>query len=370
MGKTVRIAAILACAGCTAMGTVGRAGDAAPSSTETAGAKVKVEKVEFMGWKDSFRLSNGACEMVIVPSIGRVMHFGPAGGENLIWVDAKLAGKIAAKPDNQWHNFGGDKVWPADQAVWGWPPVYEFDCAPAVAEEIPGGVRVTGQVSPRFGAHYVREFVMDPVKPLVYIRQHHVKAQATMGKDEQKDQEVAVPLTIWSVTQVKKPVYSMLQLGDATTTAPAATSPGAGFTKFPQGFVASRFKLGQTVLALENDEKGATKVGVPPDKDYANGWVAAVYDKVMLVESHGLVKGAKYPDNGCPSELYAAGAGMGSYVELELLSPLKDMKKGDTLQDDTIWQLVTVTDEQVKDIEKAGAAAKAAHKAALERLKK
>jgi hypothetical protein len=47
-------------------------------------AEVKVEKIEYKGWRNSYRVSNGEVELVVTGDIGpRVMRFGFVGGQNL-----------------------------------------------------------------------------------------------------------------------------------------------------------------------------------------------------------------------------------------------------------------------------------------------
>jgi hypothetical protein len=137
-----------------------------------------VQKTDYHGWKDAWRISNGACELIIVPQVNRVMYFGLIGSPSALWNNDSLAGQVQLSDDHQWHNFGGDKVWPTQQDWWkrfsdrqGWPPPYTFDAAPAVAEAIPNGVRITTQKSPDYGTRTVREFVMDASRPMVIVRQ-------------------------------------------------------------------------------------------------------------------------------------------------------------------------------------------------------
>ena len=55
--------------------------------------------------------------MVVVPQIGRIMHYGFVGGENILWSDSQHHGKVlpGGKPDLDeegqfaWTNFGGDR---------------------------------------------------------------------------------------------------------------------------------------------------------------------------------------------------------------------------------------------------------------------
>jgi hypothetical protein len=65
----------------------------------------------------------------------------------------------------------------------------------------------------------------------------------------------------------------------------------------------------------------------------------------MLVQSHRLTGGAKYPDDGLQADLYTSPTGFALYTEMELLSPLVLLHAGEKLEDDRIWQVVPVTDD-------------------------
>src|SRR5215469_11064337 len=62
--KIIVVAALLACA---------------------AGAAVKVEKVNYAGWPNCYKVSNGEVELIVTGDVGpRIIRFGFAGGQNLL----------------------------------------------------------------------------------------------------------------------------------------------------------------------------------------------------------------------------------------------------------------------------------------------
>jgi len=63
---------------------------------------------EYMGWTNSFRLANGLVDAVIVPEAGRMIHFGPAGGENLLRLDKSLAGKSYPRKNGKTGKISAD----------------------------------------------------------------------------------------------------------------------------------------------------------------------------------------------------------------------------------------------------------------------
>jgi hypothetical protein len=267
----------------------------------------------------------------------------------VMWINPSGAGTVVPKDDGQWHNIGGDKLWPAPQAAFGWPPPYQFDCGPSTVEPIPGGIRLKSQVNPKFGAYGVREFVLDASRPLVRARQKLVKAEGN-----------AAGLILWTVSQVREPDFAIL---------PAAPAAGAERFKALQGKPTEpQLGLHKSVVSIRYDETLGAKIGVAPDANLREGWVAGVFGRTMIVQSQALAKSASYPDGGLQAEIFTATKEHGRYMELELLSPLKELKPGEEMSNDEVWQLVNLEDAQADDPERAGAVARELHASALKVL--
>ena len=315
-----------------------------------ASAEVTVTQIRYTKWDGAWNIKNAACEMVIVPQVGRVMSLSVSGSKNVLWNNPELAGQTVPKDDNTWHNFGGDKVWPTQQDWWikyttrnGWPPPYSFDGAAQTAERIEGGVRMTSPDSPEFGTRTVREFVMDPSRPLVHVRQWFTKSQ---GKP--------VTMSLWTVTQVRKPDYALLPIDGPTD------------LKTLGPVVREKLKIEDGVVSLRNDPSASQKIGAVASTRTDGDWVAGVFGQEVLVESRRRREG-HYPDGNCQAEVYTAPAKDGSYVELEMLSPMTELTTEQTLRDDVVWQIVRL-EMGNPNVGKCAAAARAAHEQALREL--
>ena len=60
----------------------------------TSFASVSIERTEYKGWVDAVHLNNGEVELVVVPQIGRIMHYGFIGDENILWLDPETHGTV------------------------------------------------------------------------------------------------------------------------------------------------------------------------------------------------------------------------------------------------------------------------------------
>ncbi len=344
-----RLCLLLAIATCFSIGG---------TCTAQGQSPVTIEKTAYHGWKEAWRIRNSACEMVVVPQVNRVMYFGRIGGTNALWNNDALAGQVVRADDHQWHNFGGDKVWPTQQDWWerysdrkGWPPLYTFDVAPAAAEPIERGIRTTSQKSPDFGTRTVREFVMDPSRAMVVVHQWF-----------QKEDGKSVTMTLWNVMQVPKPDFAMLAHGRQVD--------GQPYKNLGQQIVAGRVKVHASVVSITNDSQKPMKIGAKLDPSgKQDDWLAAVRGKEMVLQSRRLEPGSTYPDGGCPAQIYTAPARDGSYVEIEMLGPMKELKTSEMLRHDMVWQILPLTEEQAADPEKAAVAAREAHRHALDELR-
>lgn len=313
------------------------------------GGRVAVERIHYNGWPPAWRVRNDRCELVIVPAVTRVMRFALVGGPNLLWEDAALASKTFATDDGTWHNIGGEKLWPTQQKDLfkkytghdGWPPPWPWDAGASQAEPIANGVRLVLPHDKNFGAHAVREFTLDASRAMLHVRQWIEKTEGPPAQ-----------MTLWTVCQANNPSVALL---------PCEHGRFHNF-EMPSPLI----EVAQASVTLGRDAEKGLKIGVPAAGQ--KGWVAAVFNRsgagqIMLVQSHRLVGKAQYPDDGLQAELYTSPKNFAFYTEMELLGPLVNLRPGEKLRDDRIWQLVPVEGDAYAEI------AARAHARALEELK-
>lgn len=70
---------------------------------------VTIEKLEWKGWPNCRRLSNGTVELIVTQDIGpRVMHFGFTGGQNLF---KEFTDQLGQSGEITWQIRGGHRLW-------------------------------------------------------------------------------------------------------------------------------------------------------------------------------------------------------------------------------------------------------------------
>lgn len=277
--------------------------------------------------RTAFRLSDGCTEAVVVPEIGRVMRYGFVGGSNFLWNSPRKT-----YGENEWKNWGGDKTWPAPQLWWpviaerGWPPNPAWDGNPHTARVLSNGhLQMTSEVAKGFGSRVVREFWFERNGDFV------------IGQTVEKVKGEPLLLSIWNVTQIEPPDAIFLPLN------PQSIYKNNFHWLIPPEDESPIVQMTPTLLQVR------PSVGVSAKKIYKVGAdtsvvaVAAVKDGYAMMEKATRQDG-EYPDGavggaGFPVEVYNNGDAKENYVELELLSPLHLLKKGDRYQHTVRWSL-------------------------------
>jgi hypothetical protein len=212
-------------------------------------AKITVTKTNYQGWQDSYILSNGQVEAVVVPKVGRIMQFRFKGGESTFWENPQVYGKAPNIKSEEWGSFGagGDKTWPAPQSAWekitgrGWPPPATFDSIAVTARVNRSEVTLTSAIDPFYGIRIYRKITLEPYKPVMNIT-------TTYEKVNGKPQNVSV----WIVTQFRDPVavYAVL---------PQPSIFPEGYNKQSENLPAN-LKVDNGLLSLARDRNKSHKL--------------------------------------------------------------------------------------------------------------
>jgi hypothetical protein len=282
-------------------------------------AKTATWLTNYHGWTNSIVLSNATVQALVVPAVGRIMqfrfHHQPDGP---FWENTGLWGKAPAA--NSWDtagSFGGDKVWPAPQSVWNWPPPRAFDSLSftgAVTET--GVVTLAGPVDASFGMRVLRQISLHPVEPILRVASAFEKVA---GNPRQ--------VSVWVVTQLKDPERVFMPI-------PAGTLFTNGYTRL--GTVPRDLVITNNLVSLARDPGTGTKIG---NDASALLWIGP--ENALLIESPrvpGLAKAA-YPDGGSSAEVYT-NPNPTAYVELEFLGPLERLAVGEMAERVSVYTLL------------------------------
>ena len=264
-------------------------------------------------------ITNNTITVKIAPSIGRIIHFGFNNQRNILWLNNN------PKAENQgWINWGGDKIWPAQQSNWNliygggsWPPQTSLDGKPfQVTEQSDSKVVIESTCDTNLHIRLRRSISINPNKPELTIINTITRTAPSPW-----------PVQIWSVSQCIPPRATMLAI--------AANAPDRKTRPFSNLWDAPLPSPNATII---NDR--ALYFRLSKDLTIAKtgtigSWCAALYDDLTFLQAFDAPADACYPD-GANVEAFM----FDSYTELELLSPSVHLQAGQSTTSTTTWYLL------------------------------
>ncbi len=293
------------------------------SFTGTASAQAvptRIIPVDYQGWTNSYLMTNGKVEAIVVPAIARVMQFRMVGDDTgVFWINEELLGKHPKEKSDTWDNFGGDKTWPAPQQDWpkmigrGWPPPTGFDAKPMDAKVDRDVLVLTSKPDPEYGIEVVRRVALTAEATAMTITTEYHKLSGS-----------PVTVAVWVITQMRDPqnIFALL---------PAKPTFPGGYKQF-MGPPPKDIRIDGRLLSMSRDPKNEINIGTDSSSLV---WVGSDY--VVRIDSE---RGAgDYPSGGCSAFLYT-NPDRAPYVELETVGPLSTMKVGDTIRRTDTYTMV------------------------------
>ncbi|MHB8218128.1 MAG: hypothetical protein ACYDDS_18800 [Candidatus Sulfotelmatobacter sp.] len=280
-------------------------------------AAVKVEKTEYKGWSNCYRVSNGEIDLVVTGDVGpRVIRFGFVGGQNLF---KEFSEQLGRSGEEKFQLRGGDRVWKApEDPVATWAP----DNVPVTVRLTPTGLVAT-----------------EPIEPLTNLQKEIEISMASSGTTVIVYHRITnrslftLEFAPWALTM-------MAPGGMAVTGFPPrgkhpanleATNPLVmwAYTNLAD----SRWRFTRKYLMLRQDPKNgeAQKLGMfNPDT-----WAAYVLSNEVFVKRTTPDRAKIYPDFGCSFETFTNN----DFLEIETLGPMTKMAPGQTVEHVEHWGL-------------------------------
>jgi hypothetical protein len=299
---------------------------------------VSITRMDFHGWPHCYRLSNGTAEVTVVPQVARIMQYGPAGEEGLLFVNPALTPEaIGTAEPKEYPDYGGHKLWVAPERVWGWPPDPALDRGPcSVTVLADGALLVTGTPSPTAGVRFDRLLRLDPEGTRLTIEQRMTNTSGA-------------PVTwgIWDVTQVTTDDTAVIPLGEGAQ------------TRFGEGEEAAAQwrRVGDAYLVTKPESAQKLFVSGGP------GWLACRTGGWLFLKSFKIQEAAP-PEPETPREAWVGTRG---FMELEFVGPEVTLKPGQTTALTQEWRYYPLGPEAATDEGLVRAAGQAAASAGVEK---
>lgn len=279
---------------------------------------LRIEQINYAGWQDSYRISNGAVEVVIPRDVGpRIMHYGFDGGQNLLAVFADQAGKSG---EATWQARGGHRLWIApEDPVKSYAPDNERVAIAVrgdVVESTGAVEKITGiekHIAVKVSAtgtgveitHTLRNAGSEPYRLAPWALS--MMAQGGVGihgfpprGTHPRDLAPVNPLVMWAFTNLTDPRWSLLE----------------------------------KYLCLRQDPANATpqKLG----SYHRDTWGAYLLKGELFVKHYrAIAPPSSYPDFGCSFETFTNA----DFLELETLGPITSLGPGESLTHTERWSL-------------------------------
>jgi len=296
-----------------------------------ADAAVTVEKTQYQGWANCYRVTNGEVELIVTADVGpRIIRFGFVGGQNLF---KEYADQLGKSGEEKFQLRGGDRVWKApEDPIATWAP----DNVPVEIQVTPTGL-----------------IAREPVEPLTKLQKEIEISLAPTGTTVR----VAHRITNRSLFPLEFAPWALTMMapgGLAVSGFPPrgkhpinleATNPLVmwAYTNLSD----PRWKFTKKYLTLRQDPNNAEaqKLGM----FNADTWAAYLLGGEAFVKRTKADPSQVYTDFGCSFETFTNN----EFLEVETLGPMTKVQPGQTVELVENWalfrnaKLAEITDEEL-----------------------
>ncbi|MFQ5795611.1 MAG: hypothetical protein ACE5JP_11250 [Candidatus Bipolaricaulia bacterium] len=280
---------------------------------------MEVEKTDYKGWQNCYRLFNDLVDLIVTTDVGpRIIRFGFVNGENEFKEYEEMIGVTGG---DEWRIYGGHRLWHAPEAK---PRTYFPDNSPVQLEQHPdsGFVRLIQPTEPTTGIQKEIDIRLDPNQ--AHVELTHRLHNANLW---------AVEFAPWGLSVMAQGGKSIIPLPPRGSheehLLPTTTVALWAYTDMTD----PRWTWGSKYVMLHQDPKIETpqKVGVM----VTDGWVACARNGHLFVKKLDYINGAHYPDFGCSVETFTNA----DMLEVETLGPLVHLQPGAAVEHVEHWFL-------------------------------
>jgi hypothetical protein len=295
---------------------------------------VTVEKTQYKGWANCYRVTNGEVELIVTADVGpRIIRFGFVGGQNLF---KEYADQLGKSGEEKFQLRGGDRVWKAPEDP--------------IATWAPDNVPVEMQVTP------TGLIAREPVEPLTKLQKEIEISLAPSGTTVR----VAHRITNRSLFPLEFAPWALTMMapgGLAVSGFPPrgkhpinleATNPLVmwAYTNLSD----PRWKFTKKYLTLRQDPNNAEaqKLGM----FNSDTWAAYLLSGEAFVKRTKADPSKVYTDFGCSFETFTNN----EFLEVETLGPMTKVQPGQTVELVENWalfrnaKLAEITDEELDGV--------------------
>jgi hypothetical protein len=316
------------------------------------GVECRIESVDYQGWRAQ-RISNRWVQLIIVPQNGGRLMQVSFDGHAYLFVDPKLAGKYIPPSQDEWFNYGGDKLWllpegDDDEQHWrGNSDViddgpYDFR---KISDGPSCGIELTGPIDAHTGIQFTRTIRIDSDSP-------HIAFHASMKNINGHNVEWSMQsVSQYDTSDATDPSRSNRELWGFTPTNRSSAYLNHYHVRFGPAENPAATVRDDGIFSVHYSHLAAELWVDSPD-----GWLAVVdgSSRYAMVERFQYEQGKPYPGNASVifwtngPELRLSSDGVATvtdgskgvspfYMEAEINSPMCHLRPGEACQLDTDW---------------------------------
>lgn len=285
---------------------------------------IKIDKISFLGWENSIKLSNGIIDVVVTTDIGpRIVKFGFENDVNEFNLDPKT---IGLKGGDEYRYYGGHRLWhsPEDRKRTYVPDNDEVDW-----HEIENGVRLIQKPEKWVNTQKQIDIILSPDESRVRL----VHRITNLGA-------WPIELSAWTITVLNTEGIEIIPQPNKDTD----LLPNRQIVLWPYSKMNDkRVYWGEKYIALKQDPNNREpfKLGI----NNQEGWAAYARGGHLFVKRYYPQQDATYPDFGVSFETYTNDW----MLEIETLSPFTKLQPGETVEHVEEWELYN--NVNIKDID-------------------
>ncbi len=282
-----------------------------------------MEKISYLGLPNCYRLMNDTTEVVVTTDVGpRIVRYALRGAENML---GEVPDVVLTTALGDWKPLGGHRLWAAPEAM---PRAYA-----------PDNGRLDYTIDGRHSIHLVA-----PTEAQVGIQKEMRVTLAADSSELTVEQRITnrnlwpVELALWGITILAGGGEVIIPQEPYRTWSQELLPARPLVLWHYTDMADARFTFGAKYLRLRTDvdAESPQKIGALCKQ----GWAAYHRADQLYVKRFAYEAGALYPDYGCNVETYTAG----NYIELESLSPLRQLAPGATATHTERWYLFAGVD--------------------------
>lgn len=274
-----------------------------------------MERIEYAGWPECIRMTNGSIEIVLTTVIGpRIIHCGFVGGQNLFGIIEATRG---LRGGDEWRLYGGHRLWHSPELM---PRSYSPDNAPVQVVESGEGVRLIQDVEPETGIRKEIEVSLDAAADCVEVL--HRLTNHNLWPIE---------LAPWALTVMARGGEAIVPQPQGD---PDSLQPNRRLTLWPYTDMGdARLSWGERYIRMRQrqDMPRRCKFGLSAE----DGWLAYLLNGEAFVKLFEYDDWAEYPDWGAAVELFTND----EILEVETLGPLAELDPGECVEHTEQWRL-------------------------------